>query len=941
MAPRGRRQCTILLIASFALVLVALFGPGASPAFAASDDAASVSTVKVGVFTGEGYAEQDADGNWNGIDIEMTENIAQAAGIRVEFVETDSVKQALDDLDSGTIDMLADIAKTTEREQKYLFSEYEQGSTATNIFIRDDDARWNFGDVAQMTTMRFSCERNNIVESDFLDWCSKHNFTPTIVEYNTGAEAADAVTRGEVDGYVDGEDSLEGFRTILSFAPSSYYYAFAKTNTDLKSKIDTAMGQIYSQNPLYEKELLEKYIGLTQDRTIALTKTEQDYIASKGTVVVAVLGNDAPYFSGTESAPDGIIPAFFQKVASETGLTFTYKVYNTQRDAIAAVKSGEVDLVGIFSAGITQAYDNGLIVSRKYATVNTVMITNAGTSTDEIHRIAVKDRSKSTIIQDIPDGIEDAQLVYCETAEDCFNTLKSGKADATMVGLPSATYLINQTNSSAYTIVPLSSVTLDLCAATVEGNNTLVSILNKGINAESYAINGIIADNTVANDSLQTTIAKIPAAAIIAFSCVMILAVLALLWGVFSLSRSRKTKVAAIRSEAEAREQRIKAEAFEKSAQEKSAFFSNISHDMRTPLNAVSGFIRMAAKDDISAQKRKEYLDKAGQSSELLLDLIDDTLTMSKVSSGKLQLNVESVDSWNLFESVIIPIREAAAKKDIDFTADYSQTPQRMIAADRLNVQKILLNLLSNAVKYTPAGGHVNLLITCVPAENEVLDYLVTIDDDGIGISPEFLPHVFEPFAQEKRPGYDAVGTGLGLAIVRQLVDLMGGSIEVHSEKDKGTAFTLHLRFNTSAAEISLHHEAEDGIELSNKKMLVCEDNSLNQEIAVSLLGDRGIRTAVAGNGQVAVQMFAESAEGEYDAILMDVRMPVMDGLQATRTIRAMDRPDAATVPIIAMTADAFSEDIRNCLEAGMNGHVAKPINPDLLVDALNRAFAE
>ena len=256
--------------------------------------------------------------------------------------------------------------------------------------------------------------------------------------------------------------------------------------------------------------------------------------------------------------------------------------------------------------------------------------------------------------------------------------------------------------------------------------------------------------------------------------------------------------------------------------------------------------------------------------------------------------------------------------------------------ADRLNLQKIFLNLLSNAVKYTPAGGHVHMLLRNEPEDSPSPDSLLVISDDGIGISEEYLPHIYEPFSQEQRHGTGPTGTGLGLSIVKRLVDLMGGTIDVKSVRDQGTTFTVRLHFaEADEAAAAENTGISSDVDLSGKKILVCEDNELNQEIARTLLEAKGASAAIAANGREGLEAFSNSEPGEYAAVLMDIRMPVMDGYEAAQAIRALDRPDAKSVPIVAMTADAFADDVRKCLESGMNAHVAKPIAPEKLYAAI------
>jgi len=918
--------------------------------------------VKVGIFDGPGYAVQDKDGNWSGIDIEMIENIAQTAGFRLEFCDMPSAYEGLHRLKTGSLDMLADMAKTPERERNFIFSEYEQGNSGTSLFVRQDDDRWDYGSSDQIKSMKISCEHGNIAAIDLRSWCHQYGFSPDIREYNTADEAMDAVRRGERDGFVEGEDYREGFRTILSFSPSPYYFAFARDNTELKAKVDAAMAQILLQNPLYEKELLQKYVGLTSSRDATFTREEKAYISLAVPVRVAVVKNDRPYFYGSSTEPRGILPEYYARIAAVTGLHFVFISYPDQRSAIRAIANGGADLIGVFSGGPIEAYNVGLSITRSYASVGTVMISRSGTdfasedaARQKLLRIAVKVRSMGPIVQSLPDYMSASGISACETAEDCFNSLKSNKVDAVFIDLPSATYLINQTNPSAYTIAPISSINLELCAVAGRGSQMLISIMNKGINASSYAVNGIIARSTVTQDSLETSIARISPTIIAVFGAAMILLVIFLVSAVIMLAKSRRTKLAALSLKSRAEEQRIRAEESEKSAEEKTAFFSNISHDMRTPLNAVLGFAAEARKPDISPALRNEYLSKVELSGRLLLDLINDTLTVSKMSSGKLILNLEPCRISELVESVASTIRGAARNKNIELIVDSPRVPGRTIMADRLKLEKIFLNLLSNAVKYTPSGGHIWYTIAEEPADPDQapkpsapaaavpaaggagaqpsprqFDYTVTVRDDGIGMAASYLPHIFEPFSQEMRPGYESVGTGLGLSIVKQLVALMGGTIEVQSVPNRGTAFTVRLRFaEAGPSALEQAGAALPGADLKGRRVLLCEDNELNAEIASVILKGKGLVVSIAGDGAEGLRMFSQSAPGAFDCVLMDMRMPIMDGLEATRAIRALKRPDAKTIPIIAMTANAFAEDVQLCLESGMNGYISKPISAD------------
>jgi len=408
------------------------------------------------------------------------------------------------------------------------------------------------------------------------------------------------------------------------------------------------------------------------------------------------------------------------------------------------------------------------------------------------------------------------------------------------------------------------------------------------------------------------------------------------------LRRRQKERTVLLTERAETERQKLRVETIEKNAEERNRFFANISHDMRTPLNAVIGFSDLAESEDDPIRKN-EYITKIRISSQLLNSLIDDTLTLSKANSGKFELRPEEVSTEKVGAAIIETIRFAAEKKNITLSVDKSGYRPRVIFADELYLQKLFLNILSNAIKYTRPGGHVWIVIWDEPKDSGDPTLCFSIKDDGIGISAEFLPRIFEPFSQEKRPGYESVGTGLGLSIVKQLVDLMGGAIEVHSEIGKGTEFIVRLQFREASRGPAKTEETTSlsAADLSGRRILLCEDNELNREIAVTLLTKRGMIVETAVNGQEGVQIFLASAQGAFDAILMDLRMPVMDGVTAAKTIRGLVRKDARTVPIIAMTADAFSEDVQKCLDAGMNGHLAKPIDPKKLFQTLLRCMTE
>ena len=368
----------------------------------------------------------------------------------------------------------------------------------------------------------------------------------------------------------------------------------------------------------------------------------------------------------------------------------------------------------------------------------------------------------------------------------------------------------------------------------------------------------------------------------------------------------------------------------------KSSFLSSMSHDLRTPLNGVLGFTGLALREQ-DPLKKQGYLHKIDSSGKLLLDLVNDTLELSRIESGKMTLEPQAVDGREFWESVATALRPSAELKGVKLETDTCRCPNMVIWIDRLKVQKVVLNLLSNAVKYTPAGGSVHFSVSELEPPVNGCTRRIVVADTGIGMSREFLARLYEPFSQERRPeAANVVGTGLGLSIVKRIVDLMGGSIRVESELNKGTCFTVDLPIPCREAARAAQKQADEPqASLAGKRVLLCEDNYLNREIAELLLKDQGIEVDCAADGKEGLEKFAASAAGFYDAILMDIRMPVMDGCKATAAIRGLNRADAAAIPIVAMTADAFEEDFHRTKEAGMNGHITKPIDPERLFKTL------
>ena len=367
--------------------------------------------------------------------------------------------------------------------------------------------------------------------------------------------------------------------------------------------------------------------------------------------------------------------------------------------------------------------------------------------------------------------------------------------------------------------------------------------------------------------------------------------------------------------------------AAEEASKAKTFFLSNMSHDIRTPLNAIIGYTTLANREGVTFDEKSGYVDKIEMASRQLLDIVNDVLDMSRIENGKFSLEPTRVDLENCVHEACDLVRTQLESKKINLSLD-CDVSHKWVMCDKVMLDRALMNLLCNAGKFTEENGSVSLQLKELAAGDETGSYEIRIKDTGIGMSEEFAERLFIPFERERTSTVSKIqGTGLGLAITKSIVDMMGGDINVRTEKGKGTEFTITVDFPLVEPEEEIRSGEADDFSFEGKRALLVEDNMINMEIAQMLLEQSGFLIETAENGEIAVEMTEASEHGYYDVILMDVQMPVMDGYAATKAIRDLSDPELAGIPIIAMTANAFQEDIKKAEEVGMNGHIAKPID--------------
>ena len=1039
--------------------------------------------VRVGWYE-DSYHITGVNGGRSGYAYEYEQAVAGYTGWQYEYVKG-SFGELVRMLEAGEIDLMAALSYTDERAEKMLFSELPMGQERYYLYADLTKKDISMSDLSTLNNKKVIVMEDSIQATQFSEWEKEHRIKTQHINIDSIERAMELTGKHEVDGVISTETPIwveAGMSAIVTTGGSGIYYGINKNRLDLKEELDNAMRSMEYDKPFYSDDLYKEYLAT---KSVAVLSTEEkEWLKEHGAILIGYLKDDAGISSLQAESGEviGVINDYISYATDCLGdhaLKFQLVGFDSQNDEIQALNDGKIDMIFHVSQNPNLAEKNNFSLSNTVWSTNPAVITTKTYFDENAENTIAIPKDKLALKWYLSYNYPQWKIVEYDTQEDVQKAVRGGEADGFVVRSSRVANYIKDSKFHSVSLIQPENVSF----AVKRGNLVLMSILNKTLKSmPSTMLTGAL--SMYDNRSRKVTVVDFIKDNLLVVATTFILVFLLILLIILSFLKK------SLRAEAKAKEaveqsQELN-EKLQKSQEDlrtallqaesansaKTTFLNNMSHDIRTPMNAIIGFTSLAASHIDNKELVKDYLKKIGTSSEHLLSLINDVLDMSRIESGRVKIDEKPLHLPDLLHDLRTIIRPSVTSKQLDFLIDTVDVVDEDIIADKLRLTQVILNILSNGVKYNKTGGVLSLRVKQEKkAPKGCATYHFIVRDSGIGISKEFQKHIFENFSREETSTVNCIqGTGLGLAITKKIVEMMGGTIHLESEEGVGSVFDVCLTFRLNGerkiykkigslqglrvlvadddtdtclsvssmlTEIGMRSEwtvsgkeavirakhavdmgdefyayiidwlmpdmngietvrrirrvigdsspiiiltaydwsdveeeakeagvtafcekplfmsqlrdiltkpmeinkpkPEDEIHIpAGKKVLLVEDNELNQEIAYEILTQVGLSVEVAGDGTVAVEKMAASKPGQYDLIMMDIQMPIMNGYEATRKIRAMSAQRCKTIPIIAMTANAFEEDRELAKEAGMTGYLAKPIQIDKMLKEIS-----
>ena len=902
--------------------------------------------VRVGSFE-DTFNFIDQNGVRRGYGYELMQKIAGYTGWTFEYVTCDW-SNCFEKLENGEIDIMGDISYTDERAEKMLYSDMPMGEEKYILYADLEASGIRPSDLSTINGRHVGALLGSKTEMMLTAWEKKHGIETTHSNTPNFDEVNRKLAAHEIDCFVSLEQPFwkeRGISRIDMIGKSDIYFVINKNRADIKKELDEGMRQLEEDDPFFLADLYKQYSSF--DIKPVLTGEEQNWVNEHGAIRIGYL-KDEPGISVKDPVTGkkgGVLYDYMEYADDCLGnqqLDFEPIEMESRAALREALQTGKIDM--IFTVSNPNAgEEKGIAFTNTAWTYNLFAVTEKKPFEEmAANRVAIL-KDNLPVRRQIEYYYPQWTIIPCRSVEEARNKTVRGEADCFVTGARQA---VKYTERNALYSIPLSRP-LEISFGVKSGQPQLLAVLNKtlkampiGMLSSSFSMHENAKHKVTLEDYIKDNLLLFSASFLLV--TLLILSIFILL-----LQKARKAERAARSAAGKAKDLneklQIAVEKAEGANRAKTNFLNNMSHDIRTPMNAILGYNRLMRKK-LTDPQLIDYQRKIEQSGSLLLSIINHVLDMARIESGKSKLDENAEVLGMIFDEAYGVFAPEAAKKEIRMKKTIA-VEHRSLICDGTKIREIFVNLISNAVKYTPRGGSVEVNVNELPCEREGFARIQTVvTDTGIGMSKEYLPTIYDSFSRERNTTMGKVaGTGLGMAIVKELVTMMGGTIEVKSELGEGTTFTVTLDHKIAETrhddrkEIASRKAAAES--LADLHILLAEDNDLNAEIAMTLLEEAGLKVDRAADGIQCVSRIEKEPAGTYALILMDIQMPNMDGYKATETIRQLPDPKKAAIPIIAMTANAFEEDRKMALAKDMNGYIAKPIDPAKMLAAIQDAI--
>ena len=907
----------------------------------AAAETASAKVVRVGSFE-DTFNYVNEKGARKGYGYELLETLSGYAGWQFEYVTCDW-SDCFEKLKNGEIDIIGGISYTEDRTQEMLFSDEPMGVEKYYLYADLSRADISASDFKTLNGKKIGVLMGTEPEVMLAEWEEKYGLKTEHVNISNNEDVKQKLANHEIDCFVSLEESFwaeRGISTITRVGESGIYYAINKNRPDIKEELDDAMRALDEAVPFYTADLYKRYFSM--DYTPILTGEEKAWLRKHGAIRMGFLASDSGVstFDPATGEFTGVITDYIQFAADCLGnqeLEFQLVGYDSKEAELDALKSGEIDMIFHCDQNPNLAEEYHFACTNTTWTSNLMAVTNKQHfNENNVNRIAVP-QNKLSLKKYLAFYYPQWEIVDCDTQEDAARLVKDGQADCFVTGISSEN---KYSKKYSFYSVPLVNPVRS-CFAVNSGNRSLLSILNKTIKAmpanmltSSLAMHKSSARKVTLSDFIKDNFFKVMLISSIAVA-VVLLTILML------LQKARKAEAAARKAASDTQELNAKlqvaVEKAESANRAKSTFLSNMSHDIRTPMNAIIGFTTLALSNIDDTDRVKDYLGKTLASSNHLLSLINDVLDMSRIESGKIHLEEVEVNLSDVLHDLKTIVSGQIYAKQLELYMDVMDVTDEDVYCDKTRLNQILLNLLSNAIKFTPAGGTVSVRVRQLAGKVRGCgQYEFRIKDNGIGMSQEFAQKIFEPFERERTSTVSGIqGTGLGMAITKNIVDMMGGTIEVQTAQGKGTEFTVCVPMRAQTEQ----RPVEKITELEGLKALVVDDDFNTCDSVTKMLVKVGMRAEWTLSGKEAVLRARQSIEMSdvYHAYIIDWRLPDMNGIEVTRQIRSLHDD----TPIIILTAYDWSDIEVEAKAAGVTAFCAKPMFMSDLRETLMSALGQ